>query len=205
MTSVMLVFQLGQPRILLSMSRDGLLPAVFGKVHPKFRTPSFSTIVTGFMVALPILFLNHTTVTDLCAIGTLFAFVIVCAGVLIDKNKNTSFKIPYYNSKYLVAGIFITLLILLYVFNKKEFLQFFTSFHPDKITLWIFIGYAFVISWLSFRKNLSFIPVAGLTCNLYLITELGLTNWLRFGIWLALGLVVYFLYGYRRSEKTISP
>lgn len=199
MTSVMLVFQLGQPRILLNMSRDGLLPAVFGKVHPKFRTPSFSTIITGIMVAVPILFLNHTIVTDLCAIGTLFAFVIVCAGVLIDKNKNTHFKIPYYNSKYIVPTTFLSLLITLYFFNQENFIRFFSGFHIDKITLWMFIVYAIIISWYSFKKNLSLIPVAGLTCNLYLITELGLTNWIRFGIWLVLGLVVYFLYGYRRK------
>lgn len=198
MTSVMLVFQLGQPRILLSMSRDGLLPSVFGKIHPKFRTPSFSTTLTGIMVAVPILFLNHTTVTDLCAIGTLFAFVIVCAGVLIDKNQNNSFKIPYYNGRYLVPTGFLLVFILLYIFNKENFVSFFTSFHIEKITLWIFILYALIISALSFSKNLSFIPVTGLTCNLYLITELGLTNWLRFGIWLLAGLVIYFLYGYRK-------
>ncbi len=200
MTSVMLVFQLGQPRILLNMSRDGLLPSAFGKIHPKFKTPSFATVITGCMVALPILFLNHATVTDLCAIGTLFAFSIVCAGALIDKNSNTSFKIPYYNSRYIVPLSFLTLTGALYLWNRENFLLFFSAFHVDNITLWLFIAYAFVISWLSFSKNLSFIPIAGLSCNLYLISELGLTNWLRFGIWLLLGLVVYFLYGYRRKQ-----
>jgi len=78
MASVLLVFQMGQPRIWMSMSRDGLLPKRFSKVHPKFRTPSFATIVTGFVVAVPALFLNLTMVTDLCSIGTLFAFVLVC-------------------------------------------------------------------------------------------------------------------------------
>ncbi len=199
MTSVMLVFQLGQPRILLSMSRDGLLPKIFGRIHPKFRTPSFATIVTGLMVAIPILFLNHTTVTDLCSIGTLFAFSIVCGGVLIDKNTSGTFKIPYYNSKYVTSISFISILILLYCFNQALFIDFFSSFNFEKITLWIFIFYAIVISVYCFKRSLSLIPVAGLSCNLYLITELGLENWMRFGIWLVLGLVIYFLYGYRRK------
>src|SRR5687768_2607370 len=75
MASVLLVFQLGQPRIWMSMSRDGLLPKSFSKIHPKFNTPSFSTIVTGFLVGGGALFMNMATVTDLCSIGTLFAFV----------------------------------------------------------------------------------------------------------------------------------
>ena len=201
MTSVLLVFQIGQPRILLSMSRDRLLPSIFGKIHPKFRTPSFATIITGFMVAIPILFLNHTTVTDLCAIGTLFAFAIVCAGAMIDKNKNTPFKIPYYNSNYITFISFLSIQVLLYLLNHEKFIDFFSSFDVEKITTYIFILYAILISWYSFKKNLSLIPVTGLSCNLYLITELGLTNWIRFGIWLAIGLAIYFLYGYRR--KTI--
>jgi APA family basic amino acid/polyamine antiporter len=75
MASVLLVFQLGQPRIWMSMSRDGLLPPAFSRIHPRYKTPSFSTIVVGFITAIPALFFNLTTVTDLCSIGTLFAFV----------------------------------------------------------------------------------------------------------------------------------
>src|SRR5690606_14981165 len=89
MPSVLLVFQMGQPRIWMSMSRDGLLPPKFAKVHPKYRTPSFATIVTGFVVAIPALFMNLTMVTDLCSIGTLFAFALVCAGVLVLQNKDS--------------------------------------------------------------------------------------------------------------------
>jgi amino acid transporter len=77
MTSVLLVFQLGQPRIWLTMSRDGLLPSLFAKVHPKFHTPSFSTIVTGIFVGVPALFVNMDMVVDLTSIGTLFAFALV--------------------------------------------------------------------------------------------------------------------------------
>ena len=83
MTSVLLVFQMGQPRIWMSMSRDGLLPPVFEKIHPKFQTPSFSTIITGLIVGIPILFTDKTFVLDFTSIATLFAFVLVCGGVLL--------------------------------------------------------------------------------------------------------------------------
>ena len=82
MTSVLLVFQMGQPRIWMSMSRDGLLPAVFQKIHPKYKTPSFATIITGLVVGVPILFTDKTFVLDFTSIATLFAFVLVCGGVL---------------------------------------------------------------------------------------------------------------------------
>ena len=111
MASVLLVFQMGQPRIWMSMSRDGLLPKKFSKVHPKYKTPSFATIVTGFVVAVPALFMNLTMVTDLCSIGTLFAFCLVCAGVLVLQDKDVprgKFRIPYVNGKYfMLAGLLI--------------------------------------------------------------------------------------------------
>src|SRR5215213_3895943 len=100
--SVLLVFQLGQPRIWMSMSRDGLLPKIFSKIHPKYKTPSFSTILTGFVVAVPALFLNLNEVLSLTSIGTLFAFVLVCGGVLVlQKRKGATthsrFKVPFIN------------------------------------------------------------------------------------------------------------
>ena len=105
MASVLLVFQMGQPRIWMSMSRDGLLPKAFSRIHPIYKTPSFATIVTGFVVAVPSVFMNLTIVTDLCSIGTLFAFVLVCAGVLRLQNDPTvergKFKTPYLNAKYI--------------------------------------------------------------------------------------------------------
>ena len=131
MASVLLVFQMGQPRIWMSMSRDGLLPKRFSKVHPKYKTPSFATIVTGFVVAVPALFLNLTMVTDLCSIGTLFAFVLVCAGVLVLQNRTDiprgKFKTPYLNSKYvfpllLVIGVSIALSV-----NKSATMDFITN------------------------------------------------------------------------------
>jgi basic amino acid/polyamine antiporter, APA family len=130
MASVLLVFQMGQPRIWMSMSRDGLLPKKFATIHPKFKTPSFATIVTGFVVGVPALFLNLTTVTDLCSIGTLFAFVLVCAGVLVLQDKDIprgSFRTPYINSKYLAPGLLVIGILLSFTINKTATLDFITN------------------------------------------------------------------------------
>ena len=131
MASVLLVFQMGQPRIWMSMSRDGLLPKKFSRVHPKFKTPSYATVVTGFVVAIPALFLNLTMVTDLCSIGTLFAFVLVCAGVLVLQNKTDiprgKFKTPYVNSKYIVPVLILIGLVYSVKYNQKSTLDFITN------------------------------------------------------------------------------
>ena len=131
MASVLLVFQMGQPRIWMSMSRDGLLPKKFSKIHPKFKTPSFATIVVGFVVAVPALFLNLTMVTDLCSIGTLFAFVVVCAGVLVLQNKKDiprgKFKTPYVNGKYVMPLLLVGTIIFSFTYNKEATLHFLTN------------------------------------------------------------------------------
>ena len=124
MASVLLVFQMGQPRIWMSMSRDGLLPKKFSKVHPKYKTPSFATIVVGFVVAIPALFMNLKMVTDLCSIGTLFAFVLVCGGVLVLQNKTDiprgKFRTPYINGKYVLPILVAVSVILLFTSYKAE-------------------------------------------------------------------------------------
>ena len=131
MASVLLVFQMGQPRIWMSMSRDGLLPKRFSKVHPKYKTPSYATIVTGFVVAVPALFLNLTMVTDLCSIGTLFAFVLVCAGVLVLQNRTDiprgKFKTPYVNSKYVFPVLLVIGVSIAFSVNKSATMDFITN------------------------------------------------------------------------------
>ncbi|HEX8547912.1 MAG TPA: amino acid permease [Cytophagaceae bacterium] len=203
MTSVLLVFQLGQPRIWLSMSRDGLLPPVFARIHPKFKTPSFSTIVTGFVVAIPAMFMNLTEVTDLCSIGTLFAFIVVCGGILVKpKDEGRGFKVPYINGKYIVATLVVSGLLITSLFFKGFFANIFNDlFSMDfkHILTTLFLLFCVAIAVLSYIKSLSLIPVLGLIINLYLMTELGITNWLRFLFWLAIGLLVYFLYGKSHS------
>jgi basic amino acid/polyamine antiporter, APA family len=146
MSSVLLVFQLGQPRIFMSMSRDGLLPAFFSKVHPRFRTPYIGTIITGLFVATFAAFANIAEVVDLTNIGTLFAFVLVSAGVIvlrrIDPDRHRPFRAP----------------------------------------------------WVPLT------PILSIVSCLYLMIQLPKLTWIRFGIWLGLGLVIYFLYGIRNSR-----
>ena len=128
MASVLLVFQMGQPRIWMSMSRDGLLPSRFAKVHPKYKTPSFATIVVGFVVAVPALFMNLTMVTDLCSIGTLFAFVLVCGGVLMLQNRTDiprgKFKTPYLNGKYIMPVLLVGTIVLFFTAFKQQTFDF---------------------------------------------------------------------------------
>ncbi len=205
--SVLLVFQLGQPRIWMSMSRDGLLPAIFSRIHPKYKTPGFSTIVTGFTVAVPALFLNLTEMTELTSIGTLFAFILVCAGVLrLHTNPHgprSKFKTPYINGKYIVPLLFIVMFAALIYEGKwiREFLTYgeWDSFR-HKIPMYLFfVTFAYVSYW-TFTKKLSLIIVFGLLTCLYLMAQLTYMNWLRFSIWLVVGLVIYFLYGYKHSK-----
>lgn len=208
MASVMLVFQLGQPRIWMTMSRDGLLPGAFAKVHPKFKTPSFSTLFTGLMVALPIFFVDINMVTDICSAGTLFAFILVCAGVLklrTDPNApKSAFKTPFVNAKYILPGLFILITLWLCIY-ELEWLKYYFSFESwsaffSKLPMYsFFIGFA-VISVLAFRFNFSLIPTLGLLCCFYMLSQLGYKNWLYFCIWLVIGLVIYFAYGYSHSK-----
>lgn len=277
MASVLLVFQMGQPRIWMSMSRDGLLPKRFSKIHPKFKTPSFSTIVVGFLVAVPSLFMNLTMVTDLCSIGTLFAFVLVCAGVLVLQNKKDiprgKFKTPYINAKFIMPVLLIGAIILAFTYNKQASMDFVTnkkqlygatdivtslnqeqiatvkqhfaatdsaafdasnkdldtylnamdkeayskavnalpideslkyetgfSLFKHKIPMWIFIIISFFITIWTYRANLSLIPLLGLICCLYMMAELGVSNWIGFGIWLLAGLLIYFGYSRKNSK-----
>lgn len=278
MASVLLVFQMGQPRIWMSMSRDGLLPKRFSKIHPVYKTPSFATIVVGFVVAVPSLFMNLTIVTDLCSIGTLFAFVLVCAGVLVLQNRpdvqRGKFRIPYVNSKFIIPVVFIALIALGFTRFKEHTTDFVTNkarvFDPvsfitsldknelnnvqlqirenqqlqhlpqqsidteayltglsdteyqtfvnqskvaefkkiesgwglfkHKIPMYIFLIICVVVTYYCITKNLSLIPVLGLLSCLYMMCELGISNWIGFGIWLFIGLIVYFLYGAKHSK-----
>lgn len=279
MASVLLVFQMGQPRIWMSMSRDGLLPKRFSKVHPKFKTPSYATIVTGFVVAVPALFLNLTMVTDLCSIGTLFAFVLVCAGVLALQNRTDiprgKFKTPYVNSKYIMPILVLIGLVFAFGYNKKATMDFITnetqinnsstiitSLNKDetkkvydylvtvdaknatvdtpdlevllnqyqqddvkyasviagmpisdtikyekgfdlfkhKIPMWIFLFVLVGLMVWSFKENLSLIPLLGLICCLYMMAELSVWNWIYFGVWLLIGLVIYFSFSRKNSK-----
>ena len=146
MGSVLLVFQLGQPRIFFSMSRDGLLPRAFSKVHPKYRTPYVGTILTGLFVAVFAAFANIAEVVDLTNIGTLFAFVLVSLGVIVlrrlEPGRARPFRVP----------------------------------------------------------GVPFTPLISVAACLYLMLQLPRVTWVRFGLWLVAGLVIYFLYSKRHSR-----
>lgn len=146
MTAVLLVFQYGQPRIFFSMSRDGLLPPVFRKVHPKYKTPHVTTIWTGVVVAAISAFANINEIVELTNIGTLFAFVLVCAGIIILRYKE-----------------------------------------PNRVRL--------------FKTPLvPLVPLLGIASCIYLMAGLPWVTWVRFGIWLLVGLLLYFLYSYKHSK-----
>jgi APA family basic amino acid/polyamine antiporter len=148
MTAVLLVFQLGQPRILFAMARDGLLPPRFARVHPRFRTPAFSTVATGVFVAVMPTFITQDQALELTNIGTLFAFLLVSVGVIAlrvrEPGRARPFRCP---------------------------------------------GYPFT-------------PLASAGACVWLMGGLPATNWWRFGVWLAVGLAIYFGYGARRSRLT---
>jgi APA family basic amino acid/polyamine antiporter len=140
------VFQLGQARIFMAMARDGLLPPAFARVHPRFRTPAFSTMVTGTAVALAPTFMTQSQALELTSIGTLFAFIVVACGVIAlrirEPQRPRPFRVPWY----------------------------------------------------------PFTPLAAIGFCLWLMAGLPPLNWVRFGVWLLIGLVVYLGYGARRAR-----
>jgi amino acid transporter len=207
MASVFLVFQLGQPRIWMSMSRDGLLPSRFSRLHPRFRTPAFSTIVAGLLVAVPALFMNLTEVTDLTSIGTLFAFVLVNGGVILmdlrEPHPNVRFRIPSIRAWYGLAPLLLTGLVFLVIKTDAslQFLGFYEGTHwLVVLPRLVLVGLTLALSILSFRHRISLIPSLGMLSCIYLMAELSVENWERFLIWLGIGLLIYFSYGYRKSK-----
>lgn len=225
MTSVLLVFQMGQPRIWMSISRDGLLPPAFQKIHAKYKTPSFATIVTGLIVGVPILFTDRDFVLDFTSIGTLFAFVLVCGGVLLlprrDKVSKKRFSMPYINGKFIYPLIVLASMATAYMLTMKdgtstyfsELLNGDFSDHSEeaggsylfatmtsKLSTIFFWLICIFLSVVTVMKNYSLIPLLGLTSCLYLLTGMSGSNWKWFAIWFGIGLVIYFMYGYKKSK-----
>ena len=145
LTAVLLVFQYGQPRIFFAMARDGLLPRFASKVHPKYRTPHITTLITGLVVATGALVLDENEIYDLTNIGTLFAFAIVCIGVLVLRLKEPErprpFRVP---------------------------------------AIWV-------------------VSLTGAAACIYIMKGLPIRAWERFGIWMLVGIILYFAYGFRNS------
>jgi basic amino acid/polyamine antiporter, APA family len=200
--SVLLVFQLGQPRIWMSMSRDGLLPKIFSKIHPKYKTPSFSTILTGFVVAVPALFLNLNEVLSLTSIGTLFAFVLVCGGVLVLQNRKdkpeSKFKVPFVNGQFIYPLMLLIAVILISLYFPSHFTQ--DIWTKDTWPMAVFWAIAIIVAVMTFVKRWSLLPILGMISCFYLMAQETHLVWMRFLIWLAIGLAIYFAYGYRNSR-----
>ena len=203
-TSVLLVFQLGQPRIWMSMSRDGLLPPRFGHLHRKYRTPAFATIITGILVAVPALFSPSGIMTDLTSIGTLFAFVLVCGGVLLlpkeerHARDRKRFKLPYIDGRYLVP----TMVLAFVAFSHDRLLAAFGAIGEggQPLLLLGFTGFALVVAVLAAQRRWSLIPVTGMLTSSYLMIEIPARSWAVFFVWMAVGLACYFLYGRQHSK-----
>jgi basic amino acid/polyamine antiporter, APA family len=146
LSSTMVVMMLGQPRIFFSMSKDGLLPGFASKVHPKFRTPYITTLITGIVVAIAAGFTGIGILGELVSIGTLFAFVIVSIGVIFLRYKRPDLERPFK-----------------------------TPFVP-------------------------LVPILSALVSIALMASLGGETWTRLIIWMAIGIVIYFAYGYRKSK-----
>lgn len=213
MTSVLLVFQMGQPRIWMTMSRDGLMPKKFSEIHPKYKTPGFATIVTGLVVGVPIFFTDENFVLDFTSIGTLFAFVLVCGGVLMLSPQSESelaeratkgkFRIPYINAKYIFPVICLVGYGLVQFYLPTFFPNTFSysnDFFATNLPMVLFIILCIVMCVLAFLKNLSLIPLLGLVSCCYLLTGMAVSNWMWFGCWLVIGLVIYFAYSIKHSK-----
>lgn len=202
-TSVLLVFQIGQPRIWMSMSRDGLLPKRFGKIHPKFHTPAFSTVLAGLMVAFISLFVESALMTDLTSIGTLFAFAIVCGGVLAlppkEKKEAGKFNLPYINGQWIVPVLFA---VFLFGFRERLTDSITNISHEShqEILFLVFIFLATAITIATVMRKFSLIPVLGMLCCLYLMIEIPARSWGVFFGWMFFGLIIYFCYGYWKSK-----
>lgn len=206
-TTVLLVFQMGQPRIWYAMSRDGLMPKKFSEIHPKYKTPSFATIVTGIAVGLPILFTDKTFILDFTSIGTIFAFVLVNGGILLMPQKEKlkgRFHLPYVNSKFIFPVLFLGGLAGFYFWQPEFFHNLLEWSDPAegefRLSVTVYILINFVLVYLSFTKNLNLIPLLGLSSCLYLLTGMTHNNWFWFLLWFAIGLIIYFCYGVKHSK-----
>ena len=201
-TSVLLVFQLGQPRIWMSMSRDGLLPGRFGRINTRYRTPGFATVISGVLVGGLVLFVDDKLVTDLTSIGTLFAFVLVSGGVLLLPRlpkREGKFSLPYINSRWIVPLLYIGFIWLFRDRAQESMLNWRSEGYQELMFL-LFLVLSGVLTVASFLRRYSLIPVLGVLCCMYLMIEIPAKSWVVFFGWMGLGLILYFVYGLKNSR-----
>jgi amino acid transporter len=191
----------------MSMSRDGLLPRAFGKIHPKYKTPWFSTIITGLLVAIPTLFMESSLMTELTSIGTLFAFVLVSGGVLLLPRIQTAgksgFRLPYINGQLIVPVMY---LLFLWLFRERV-VDVLAHLRSAGLQEALFLVYTLLAGWLTVAtvvRKYSLIPVLGVLFCAYLLIEIGARAWIWFFVWMGIGLLIYSLYGYHKSRAGMS-
>jgi amino acid transporter len=212
MTAVLLVFQLGQPRIFFSMSRDGLLPPLFASIHPRYRTPHVTTIWTGAFVAFFGAFASLDEILELTNIGTLFAFVLVCVGVMVLRVKDPARPRPFRMPWLPLLPIWLLMLWFLPpAFLGAEdwgarFEYLFLFAIAAAGTIFSVVGIAAVVR----RRTVPELVrtefcLAGIASCLYLMRGLPVLTWWRFIGWLAIGLFIYSLYGVRHSRLAGGP
>ena len=206
MTAVLLVFQMGQPRIFFSMARDGLLPPIFSRIHPKYQTPHVTTIFTGLAVGISAAFLDLSLVIQLCNIGTLFAFVVVCASVLLlryrDGREHPQGGTPYARSA-LWCWALVLLLGYLIVKCAGDYKMVIALSLVMTLTIACAIKFRDLPACPARPFNTPFaplIPILGVMFCLILMCGSPDVTWKRFFAWLVVGLVVYLGYGIHHSR-----
>ena len=207
------------------MSRDGLLPPVFEKIHPKYKTPSFATIVTGLVVGVPILFTDKTFVLGFYQYCNP---VCICIGLwwrvvnsIVKKKSAGRFHLPYINGQFIFPLIIAASIFIAWKLSHSYFTDLFKldfSANPDyiagkqtfmdlatpNISLIVFWIFAILLAIVSFIKKYSLIPLMGVITCMYLLTGMTKANWVWFTGWLVLGVIIYFLYGYKKSKLAVS-
>jgi len=189
------------------MSRDGLMTKKYMEMHPKQKTPYIATIITGLVVGVPILFANKSFILDLTSIGTIFAFVLGCGGVLLLPAKEKlkgRFHLPYINARFIFPVFFLGGLAFFY-FWQPAFFQNLLDWNDVnegefRMSVTFFILINLVLCVMAFARNLSLIPLMGLSSCLYLLTGMSHNNWFWFLLWFAIGMIIYFSYGFKNSK-----
>jgi amino acid transporter len=224
MTSVLLVFQMGPTAHLDEHESRWIIASHFSENSSKYKTPSFATLVTGLVVGVPILFTDKTFVLDFTSIATLFAFVLVCGGVLLippRKKEPGRFHIPYINARFIFPLIVIGAILTAQLLSKNYFADLFNfdfSNNEDyvnnkisfmdaatpNISLIIFLAKRYhSVCFCVYKKIFSHTLMGLITC-LYLLTGMTKSNWAWFLSWLLLGVIFYFLYGYKKSKLALA-
>ncbi len=229
LTSAFLTFQIAQPRVWLSMGRDGLFPPAFAYIHPRYQTPSFANMIAACLSVFAIITTGREVIIDFTSLGTIFIFIFVCTGIAFSPpsvKEKGKFRIPFISAKSILLIIFLifvsSISYIYYIhFHKFYFLELFNGsyinhLHDMNVSNYLFpspvekfvSGLFWLLflffSFLTFFRKLSLIPILGILSSFYLLTGMTRLNWIMFFAWFLIGLVLYASYGYRKSKLNSS-